>query len=305
MVEGFSISEAMAAPVRVIRRHPVSVFVWGFVIMAFTLVMMSLVFGAMADIPLSADAEPSPELMGRIIAMQGVSMMLNIGQLALTVMVWAATMRATLRIGRPDRYFFLRAGMDELRLAVVGLALFVGAYIAVIVAVLAGTLISALIWQISQAAAVVAGLVLLLLLIAAVAVAMARLSMIAPATIILKRFAFIEGWTLGKGRTLPLVGLLVCTWLAYMLIYFVLAFAVIVVLFASGAIAYLQTVQEPATLGELFPSPPVMWGVAAGALLPGAFLYGSVITLLSAPFAAVCRALLDGASPRDAAATMG
>lgn len=304
MVERLSISEAMITPVRVIRRHPLAVFVWGFAVTAFWLVCLWVIFGAMADIPLAQDAEPSPELVGRLMAMQGVSMVLNVGQLALTLMVWAATMRATLRIGRPDRYFFLRLGMDELRLLVVGAALFLGTYIAVIILVLLGTAVSAVIWQASEAAAVITGLVLAALLVVGVAVAMARLSMIAPATMILNRLAFVEGWKLGKGRTLRLLGLLACTWLVYLFVYFVLAFVVIVALFASGAVANLQEMQEPATLGELFPSAPVMWAVAAGALVPGAFLYGAVMTLLSSPFLAACRELLDGA-PRDASTTIG
>lgn len=304
MVESFSISEAMVTPLRVIRRHPVAVFAWGFAVAAFYLLFMTLIFGALADIPLAQDAEPSPVLMGRIMAVQGASMILNVGQLALTVMVWAATMRATLRIGRPDRYLFMRLGMDELRLLVVGAALFLGTYLAVIVLVLLGAAISAVIWQASEAAAVIVGMIMLLLLIAGVAVAMARLSLIAPATMILQRLAFVEGWKLGRGRTLPLLGLLACTWLAYLLLYFVIAFIVIVALFAAGFFAHVQNAQGAATLGELFPSAVVLWSVAAVVLIPGAFVYGAVMTLLSAPFVAACRELLDGA-PGDAPVTIG
>lgn len=59
-----------------------------------------------------------------------------------------------------------------------------------------------------------------------------------------------------------------------------------------------------ATLGELFPSPGVMWTVAALVLLPGAFLYGVVMTLLSAPFVSACRQLMDGAPQGDVAPAM-
>ncbi len=241
-------------------------------------------------------------------------MLLNIGQMLLAVVIWAATMRATLMIGRPDRYFFMRVGMDELRLAVVGLALFLGAYVAVIILALLGFAFGFTLWQINEPAAVIAGFVMTLALIAAVAVAMARLSLIAPATIMLKRFAFVEGWTLGKRRTLPLLGLLVCTWLVYMVIYFVMAFVVIVALFASGALAGFGQGAVPETFGEMFPTTGGLWGVAAVLLFPGGFVYGAVMTLLSAPFVSACRQLLDGtASPEaqrsgtseDAANAMG
>ena len=304
MTETFSIGEAMATPGRVIRRHPMAVFVWGFLMMGFSLLAVALMFGTLADLPLTDGAEPPPEMFGKLMAVQGLSMLLNVGQAVLAVVIWAATMRATLMIGRPDRTFFLRAGMDELRLVVVGLALFVGAYIAVIILVLLGAALVATLWQANEAAAMIGGFVLVLGLIALVVVAMARLSLIAPATLILKRFAFVEGWALGRGRTLPLLGLLVCTWLVYLVVYFVLAFVVIVALFASGVLADITAQSPPATLGELFPSPPVLATVAGLMLVPGGFVYGAVMTLLSAPFASACRQLLDGPSgPMFAAAT--
>ncbi len=294
MTESFSIGEAMATPGRVIRRHPLAVFAWGFVIMAYSLAVVALMFGALANLPLAEGAEPPPEMFGQMIAFQGVSMLLNVGQMLLAVVIWAATMRATLMIGRPDRYFFMRVGMDELRLAVVGLALFLGAYVAVIILALLGFAFGFTLWQINEPVAVIAGVVMTLALVVAVAVAMARLSLIAPATMMLKRFAFVEGWTLGKRRTLPLLGLLVCTWLVYMVIYFVAAFLVIAALFASGAFAGFGQGQVPETFGDLFPTTGAVWGVVAVLLVLGSFIYGVVLTLLSAPFVSACRQLLDG-----------
>ncbi|GLK47614.1 hypothetical protein GCM10017620_05870 [Brevundimonas intermedia] len=299
MTKSFSIGEAMVTPSRVIRRHPLAVFAWGFVIMAFSLGAVALMFGALADFPLADGAEPPPEMFGQLMAFQGVSMLLNFGQMFLAVVIWAATMRATLRIGQPDRFFFLRVGMDELRLAVVGLALFFGAYVAVIILVMLGFALGFTLWQINEPAAVIAGVVMSLALIVAVAVAMARLSLIAPATMMLKRFAFVEGWTLGKRRTLPLLGLLACTWLVYMALYFVAAFVIIVVLFASGVFAGFGQGAVPETFGDLFPTTGSVWAVVALLLILGSFVYGVVLTLLSAPFVSACRQLMDGA-PSDA-----
>lgn len=305
MTETFSIGQAIATPFHVIRRHPLSVFVWGFLISALGLFAAIFILGTLAGMPLAeTGSEPSPEVLGPLVAVQGFAMLVNFVQLALGLVIWAATMRATLRIGRPDRFFFLRAGMDEVRLLVVGIALFVGTYVAVLVVVLLGAALSAVVWQASEAAAVILGFLLVLGLIVAVAVAMARLSLIAPATMILGRLAFVEGWVLGRRRTLRLLGLLICTWLAYMAIYFVVAFVVIVALIASGTFAHFQALSNAATLGELFPSPGVMWVVAALVLAPGAFLYGSVMTLLSAPFVSACRQLMDGAPQGDAAPAM-
>ncbi len=299
MTETFSISEAMATPMRLIRRHPLAVFIWGLAVTAFGLAAAGLVFGTLASIPLNAGAEPPPEVLSRIVAMQGVSMLINVGQLILTVVVWAGVMRATLRIGRPEKWFFLRVGMDELRVGVVGIALFVGSYFAVLIIAVIGAIICTILWQVSQTAAIVLGVLLVLALIGFVAVAMARLALIAPSTMILGRLAFVEGWKLGRKRTLSLLGLLACTWVAYVVVYFIIAFVVIVTLFATGAIAHMTGMGDAATFGDMFPSAPVMWGVALLILGPGAFIYGAVLTLLSAPFVSAARQLLDGA-PEDA-----
>lgn len=295
MAESFSIGEAMASPVRVIRRHPLAVFVWGLIVMGFSLGGVVLMFGALGQLPLAEpDAAPPPEFFAQIMAMQGASMLLNLGQLVLSVVIWTATMRATFQIGRPDRSFFLRFGMDELRMAVVGLALFVGAYFAVIVLVLIGAAIVIGVWQASEIMAVLLGFALGLALIVAVAVAMARLSLIAPATLALGRLAFVEGWALGKRRTGKLLGLLVATWLVYMLIYAMAALSMIVIAFSTGLFEQWSMLEEPQTFADILPSPGVLWTFLAFVLLPGSFLYGVVMTLLCAPFASACRQLMDG-----------
>jgi hypothetical protein len=301
MAETFSIGEALAAPVRVIRRHPLAVFVWGLTMVVFSLALSAMILGLLIDLPLedAESAQAPAEIVARMAALQGLSMLANVGQLVLGVVLWAATMRATLRIGRPERYFFMRLGMDELRIGVVGLALGLGAYAAVIVLVLLGVAIGAVAWQANEALAVVLGFVMVLGLIAAVIYAMARLSLIAPATLILERFAFVEGWTLARGRMGSLLGLLVCTWLIYMAIYFVIAFLAILGFFASGVFAHMQAAGDALTFRDLMPSPGVVAGLVVLLLGPGAFLYGAVMTLLCAPFASACRQLLDG-SPQGA-----
>ncbi len=90
MTETFSIGEAMATPGRVIRRHPLAVFVWGFLMMGFSLLAVALMFGTLADLPLADGAEPPPEMFGKLMAVQGLSMLLNVGQAVLAVVIWHA-----------------------------------------------------------------------------------------------------------------------------------------------------------------------------------------------------------------------
>ena len=301
MAETFSIGEALAAPVRVIRRHPLAVFVWGLTMVLFSLAIAGVFLGTLIDLSLedAESAQAPAEIVARMAALQGLSLLANVGQLVLGVVLWTATMRATLRIGRPERYFFMRLGMDELRIGVVGLALGLGAYAAVIVMVLLGVAIGAVAWQANEALAILLGFLMMLGLIAAVIYAMARLSLIAPATLILERFAFVEGWNLAKGRVGSLLGLLICTWLIYMAIYLVIAFFAILAVFASGVFAHMQAVEQAVTFRDLMPPPAVIAGLVVVLVGPGAFLYGAVMTLLCAPFASACRQLLDG-SPQGA-----
>lgn len=305
MTTGFSISEAMATPVRVIRRHPLAVYLWGLAITGFSVLSIVLTFAFLSDLPLAAGASADPETLNKMMAFNGLSMLLNVGQMVLAVVVWAATIRATYLIGRPDKSFFLRLGMDELRLAVVGIALFLGTWIAVCVLVAVGALTAVVIWQSSPGAAIGFGAIMMLALFVLVAVAMARLSLIAPASILQKDFAFVEGWRLGKKRTLPLLGLLLCTWIIYVLLNAVVGGAAFIGLMATGAMAGFSHLDpELMTFGEFMPSLGVGISLFIFAVGPGAFLYGAVMTLLSAPFASACRQLLDTA-PQDAEAVIG
>jgi hypothetical protein len=89
-----------------------------------------------------------------------------------------------------------------------------------------------------------------------------------------------------------------------MVIYFVMAFVVIIALFANGALAGFGQGAVPETLGEMIPAAGALWGVAGVLLIPGSFAYGAVMTLLCAPFVSACRQLLDGAPQDDAAPAM-
>ncbi|NBB62956.1 hypothetical protein GVN18_27195 [Pseudomonas sp. ODNR1LW] len=264
--------------------------------MAFSLLAASLLFGILGGMPLGESSEPTPEIFARLIGFQGLTLLMNLGQIILGLVLWAACMRSVLKGDRPDRFFFMRLGLDELRLAVVGLALFGGAYVVVVVLVLIGAAAGVILWQFNEVAAAIAGAIMVLALIAGVALAMARLSMIAPATLDLGRFAFVEGWRLGRGQVLRLLGLMVCTWLIYMAIYFVVAFIVVIGLFASGAFGVFAHIDTPASFADLLPSAGWMWGAAVALLIPGGFVYGAILTLLNAPLASAYRQLAGHSS---------
>jgi hypothetical protein len=300
----FSISESLAAPWRVIRRHPLSVLVWGLAMALVSLAGAALLFGALAETPLDGFVaeDPPPELIASLVQVQMLSLLLWLAQMAVLVVIWTAAVRAVLRIGRPEKAFFMRLGGDEILVTAIGAMLGFGFYFAFLLVFVAGIFIAAIAFSIDAALGIVSAILLGLAATAAWLFICARLSLIVPATLILRRFAFVEGWRLARGQTMRLATLLLLIWLIGLGVYLaILVLAAVVlfvfsgVLFAQGLLPSPAEIEAASSLSELAPSPGVMAAVAGVMLLPGSFLYGALLTLGAAPFASACRQLLDGA----------
>ena len=135
MTTAFSIGEALASGFRLTRRMPLRVWAWGMVQAAPSLLfgaLMLRLFGAMSLEDVAAD-EPSAAFIGQMVQFQAMSGLANILQALLWVMVTAAIFRTVLFPERQAPFAGLRVGMDEVRVAVVGLAMIVGFYAAAIV----------------------------------------------------------------------------------------------------------------------------------------------------------------------------
>ncbi|KAK0350414.1 hypothetical protein LTR94_029124, partial [Friedmanniomyces endolithicus] len=68
----------MATPVRVIRRHPLAVYLWGLAITGFSVLSVVLTFAFLSDLPLAAGASADPETLNKMMAFNGLSMLLNV-----------------------------------------------------------------------------------------------------------------------------------------------------------------------------------------------------------------------------------
>ncbi|CAN5274538.1 hypothetical protein BH10PSE1_BH10PSE1_05040 [soil metagenome] len=297
----FAIGRALSDAFGLMRRRPLSVLVWGalFVIPACTALALILPeFGDFMTIAVQMSAtpgEPLPQpIMDRMARMQSVNLAMNFVQGVAMAVVYTAIMRAILRPAERS-FFSLRLGMDEVRVAVVGIAIFVGLYIAMIVATIVGVIIGVFIYLSVKAAIVPVGLALFLALMIGFLFAMARLSLIAPTSILRRDFAFDEGWSLGKGRSGALFGLMLSVFGVLLLIEIVL-FSIVAILFFS---LVGLTPRAPFATGDN-PFPHILawvvshWPVVAvGAVLASAF-YGLVAVLAIAPFASACRQLTEG-----------
>lgn len=293
----FSIGRAIGDAFSLAMRRPFSLLVWGAAIVAPVVATYALVLPALAEMPMDGSAHETQQSMVRAMAeIEGPSSLISLIQLLLTVMVYAAIYRSILR-PRESGFFSMRLGMDELRVTVAGLAIAVGIWVGIVmVAILAGVLVFTINAMAGPNPAIMIGLGIGGLLTLVVLWAMARVSLIPPASLMLRDFAFGEGWDMARGNMWRLFGLMVLTWLINLAIQMVMG-ALLVGAFVSGI-----RVSQPELLGDtaelmrnLF---PLIYGLAQANLpwvivgsVVASWLAGLTWTLSIAPFASACRQL--------------
>lgn len=304
----FSIGAAIGDAFGLIRRRPLSVFVWGLVMVAPMLAALGLIFPALGEMvagmpgPDAAAAGTSafPEgMVAQMLQFQMASMLANLGQYVGMVIVYTAIFRAVLRPAGGS-FFSLRVGMDELRVAVAGLAIGIGIYIVMIFAVLLCVALGFGLWAQGEAVALgVCGIVGLAMIVALLW-GLARLSMIAPASVLYRDFAFAQGWKLAAGKGWPLLGMLVLVYLMILVIYIVAI--MIVAVAAGGIIAATGSAWESAGPDanpfegmSAWMAVNWPWLVVGGLVL--SWVYGAFMTLMVAPFASACRQLAETSQP--------
>ena len=290
----FSIMEAAAEPFRIVGRRPLATLAWGLVMLLPVVGLMAFFVPTMLEFVSLAVENPDadPEAMGERFAGQMFQMQLwgnlaQLLQLASLLLVTTAIIRAVFAGRKGDGAAFLRIGMDELRVAVVGVAVGVGTYVLAIVTVLLAVGLGFGLWSVGDpwrwliyaglGVSVVVGLLLL----------WGRLSLLAPASIHHQDFAFVEGWKMGRGQSWRLLGLLIVLILISLLIgvAFVVLGILVVVIVGGGVGAF----GDPEAIGAWFKAlpeqPGTLAGIGAALLLPMAYLQGFSQVLMTAPYA--------------------
>jgi hypothetical protein len=304
----FSIGTAIGDAFGLIGRRPLAVFVWGLILVAPSAASIGLLWPMMGDMFTAMATEPGGDAHDAAFAdmmqFQAASGLLNIVQLLLMVVVYTAIMRAVLR-PQEGRWFSLRLGMDELRVAVVGLALIVGLYAAVLVMILIGGAIGFAVWGAGSPMnwLVIAGLVVTGFV--AILIALARVSLIMPASVLYRTFAFAEGWRLGRDQTGRLFGMMLLLLLLLMVVQFVvygIGIAIVVGAGISGGIDW-ASLQADRTGTNPFEGLDAMlaanWPWFALGALVVAMIYGALVTLHVVPYASACRQLAEGGTPSN------
>lgn len=302
MKPSFSFSDALSAPFSLLRRRPLYVLVWGLMMMA----VVAAIYALMLPIFMTAPfGDQSGEFLDaytqELMRLSGLMNVLSLIMYLVMLVLWTAAGRATLSPGRGDRFLFLRLGMDEVRVAAVMIAVIVGWYIALIILVLLGAGIGIGLWQMDQTTAVVTLAIYGLIIFAASIWALVRLSLMAPASLILKRFAFAEGWALARGQVWKLIGL---NLLVYVIncVSMLLIYAVVGGILIAGFLG--QGLQWPSEVNGFADVEPVLRAMVLPgvvALVPLTFAMGWMMSLYASPAVVVARQLLDGAPiTRDA-----
>lgn len=304
----FSIGTAFGDAFGLIRRRPLSIFVWGLLMVAPAAATFSLLWPMMGDMAGAMAAEahgggPSDAAFENMMQFQALSGLLNIVQLLVMVVVYTAVMRAVLR-PRETSFFSLRLGMDELRVAVVGLALIVGLYIGIFVLALVGMAIGFAAWGAGSPTnwLVIMGLIVAAFL--AIWLGMARVSLIAPASVLYRTFAFPEGWRLGRGQTGALFGLSLLMLLLLIVIeatVFCIGLAVAVAAGITSGLDWTSLRHSHNMDVNPFAGMDAMlaanwpWLAIGAVVLSG--VYGALLALNIGPFASACRQLAESGAP--------
>ncbi len=301
----FSIGTAISEAFGLMRRRPLATFVWGLLMVAPSVGSMALILpilGEMLTAIASEGADPDQvqnAMMGDMMQMQGVSALLNLVQVVVTVIVYTAVMRAVVR-PRETSFFSLRLGMDELRVAVVGLALVVGFYMLVAIFILLGVGIGFASWGLSEPYNWLIIVSLGVGLFVAIWLGAARVSLMVPASVLHRTFAFEEGWKLGRGRTGALFGMMLLI-ILIMLVVQVIAFGIgsAVFMAAAGGMDWsrIQAAIEESPIAALTALFNANWPWVTLAGLAVSVLYGVLVTLGIAPFASACRQLSAEVAP--------
>ena len=304
----FSIGTAIGEAFGLVRRRPLAVFVWGLLLVVPSVASIGLILPMMSGVFASIEAGASntdqvhDAMMGEMMQVQGLSSLLNLVQLLVSVVVYTAVMRAVVR-PKETSFFSLRLGMDELRVAVVGLAVIVGFYLAVLILVLLGVGIGFATWGLGEPFNWLIIVALCIGLIVAIWLGAARLSLIAPASVLYRSFAFSEGWKLGRGRAGALFGMMLLIVLIIIVIEMVvLGIGAAVIAVSAGGMDWARIhtdlADDPFTgLQALFVA---NWPWVAVCAVVVSALYGALLTLGIAPFASACRQLAGSDTPPHA-----
>ena len=288
----FSATDAAFEGFRIMRRNPVAVGLWALAYLIFFGLIFAVFGGSIAQITaVSADMQSGGEPTMQDFEAFGLGYAVMIGvvgplSLVLSAVLSAAVVRAVLS---PEQkgFGYMRLGADELRVLVVSVVMVSLIFLAAVVAFGAVGLLAGFT---AQSGINLLWLLVVLLGLAALAFVVwlsLRLSLAVPITVSERRISIFESFAMTRGRSLPLLGMMIIACIMAMLLNVLSGIIAMPLTFAAGGLDSLAALDGEPTLAVLQAAAPA---IAVWVVLNAVFSALQMV-VLSAPFAAAYRDL--------------
>ena len=295
----FSATDAVFEGFRVVRRQPLALVFWALfyaaiMAAAFAMIGPSLIGFVTATEQLEqSGATPTMEDFAPLFQMMGLLFAVLLpASLIASAMMHAAIARSVLRPGE-SAFGYLRLGMDEVRVLVVSVVLFL--VFMVLMAVSSG-LIGVAVGMTVAAEAPALWLLVVLLVLATIALfawLSVRLSLAIPITMAERRIAIFDSFGFTKGRFWPLLGMALLAWVLSMVVGLLGSLvAMPLELATGGGITALEGLEDE-SLQVILQS---AWPAIGAWILINAVMSALQVAVVYAPFAAAYRDIKGVAS---------
>jgi hypothetical protein len=295
----FSATDAVFEGFRVVRREPLALMFWALfyaaiMAAAFAMIGPSLIGFVTATEQLEqSGATPTMEDFAPLFQMMGLLFAVLLpASLIASAMMHAAIARSVLRPGE-SAFGYLRLGMDEVRVLVVSVVLFL--VFMVLMAVSSG-LIGVAVGMTVAAEAPALWLLVVLLVLATIALfawLSVRLSLAIPITMAERRIAIFDSFGFTKGRFWPLLGMALLAWVLSMVVGLLGSLvAMPLELATGGGIKALEGLEDE-SLQVILQS---AWPAIGAWILINAVMSALQVAVVYAPFAAAYRDIKGVAS---------
>ena len=291
----FSATDAAFEGFRVVRRHPMALIFWALFYAVMLVAALAMVGGSVIGLmnaaeTLEASGATSPEAFMPALAsyMAIFAVVLPVSLIA-SAMIYAAVSRAVLR-PTESAFGYLRLGMDEVRVLVVSIVLFI--VFTVLMVVVFG-IIGAVIGMTAAVDMPALWLLVVLLVCAAIALFVwlaVRLSLAIPITMAERRIAIFDSFAVTKGRFWPLLGMALLAGVMSIVVSLLGSLVGMPLQLATGGLQGLSELE-----GESIPVIlQAAWPAIAVWVVINAIMYALQVAVVYAPFSAAYRDIKGG-----------
>lgn len=295
----FSATDAVFEGFRVVRRQPLTLVFWSLfyaaiMVAAFAMIGPSLIGFVTATEQLEqSGATPTLEDFAPLFQMMGLlfAVLMPVSLIS-SAMINAAIARSVLRPGE-SAFGYLRLGMDEVRVLVVSVVLFL--VFMVLMGVSSGLIGVAIGMTVAAEAPALWLLVALLVLGAIVLFAWlsVRLSLAIPITMAERRIAIFDSFGVTKGRFWPLLGMALLAWILSVVVGLLGSLVAMPLQLATGGGMTALEGLEDESLQVILQA---AWPAIAAWILINAVMSALQVAVVYAPFSAAYRDIKGAAS---------